>query len=327
MTSSNAYGMHMPQWKKQGLIYSCESREFFKSHATRPVPVLLGDDRLRLYFSSRGSDDMPYPTYIDVDPNEPGNVLFVNEKPLLNLGRTGTFDDSGVTPVSILDEPGRSLMYYVGWKRRRYNVTIETSIGVAYVDHEKGTLQRVYEGPILAQDPVHPILVAAPFVVRDAEEYVMWYCSGTEWRQMEHGPEMLYTVFRATSPDGFSWKQSPSDPVIPYNFDGEVISAPWIVKTLDGWQMWYSTRGSRTPSEKNYLIGVAVSGDGTTWRRMDKIAAIGTSMTGWDSEMVCYPAIINIGGRTCMFYCGNGVGRGGIGYAVADRKLDILDWK
>jgi hypothetical protein len=326
VTSSSAISGDWPQWRKQGLIYTCEDRRFFKSHATRPIPVLLDERRLRLYFSSRGSNDMPYPTYIDVNPEDPQEILYINEEPQLDLGRTGTFDDSGITPVSILDEPGRSLMYYVGWKRRRYNVTIETSIGAAYVDHKAGILQRVSEGPILGQDPSHPILVAAPFVVRQAGGYVMWYCSGTEWRQMEHGPEMLYTVYRAASNDGLIWRKTSTDPAIPYRFDGEVVSAPWVIRSRAGWQMWYSTRGSRTPAEKNYRIGVAVSDDGLSWTRVDERARIGRSESGWDSEMACYPAIINLADRTCMFYCGNGVGRGGIGYAVADRQLDLIDW-
>lgn len=325
MTSFEAEAVAtLPKWHKCGLLYTCENRSFFKSHATRPIPLRVDESRLRLFFSSRGSDDIPYPSYIDVNAHDPGEVLYVNEQPLLQLGRTGTFDDSGITPVSILKEPQRTLMYYVGWKRRRWGVTIETSIGAAFLEADDTTLRRVYEGPILAQDPDHPILVAAPYVIRHGGEYLMWYCSGTEWRQMQHGPEMLYTVYRARSDDGLKWTQVSNKPAIPYLYDGEVISAPWVIRTRSGWQMWYSTRGSESPTAKNYRIGVAISQDGMAWTRVDDHAGIRTSSSGWDSEMVCYPAIINIGDKTYMFYSGNGVGRGGIGYAIADRKLDII---
>ena len=104
------------KWIKKGLIYSCENREFFKSHATRPIPVLISQKILRIFFSSRGVDDMPYPPFIDVDPSNPKKILSINEKPLLNLGKTGTFDDSGITPVSILKTDKDLFMYYVGWK-------------------------------------------------------------------------------------------------------------------------------------------------------------------------------------------------------------------
>jgi len=71
---------------------------------------------------------------------------------------------------------------------------------------------------------------------------------------------------------------------------------------------------------------VATSQDGLSWTRCDSKVGISKSDTGWDSEMICYPAIFNYNDKTYMFYSGNGVGKGGIGYAVADKKLDIDEW-
>lgn len=313
------------QWEKKGLFYKCENRTFFKSHTTRPIPILLGN-KIRLYLSSRDKDDMPYPTYVDVSAENPSKVLYIHEKPLFGLGRAGTFDDSGVTPVSILIEKNRRLMYYVGWKRRRYAVTIEPSIGVALINESFSEAERLYEGPILGQDPDHPLFTAAPFVVFTNNRYVMWYCSGTDWRDTDHGPEMVYTVFQAYSDDGLNWKQLSGGPAIPYKFSGEIVSAPWIVKTKDKFLMWYSTRGSATVRDKNFSIGLAKSDDALSWERIDDEAGIKQSNTGWDSEMVCYPAVINYKDRTYMFYSGNGSGRGGIGYAIADRQIKMTDW-
>ena len=312
-------------WEKKGLIFKCENRSFFKSHTTRPIPILLGDT-IRLFLSSRDKDDMPYPTFIDVSADNPSEVLYIHEKPLFELGRTGTFDDSGITPVSILVEESRRLMYYVGWKRRRYGVTIEPSIGVATINESFSEAERLFEGPILGQNPDHPLFTAAPFVVRWNHSYFMWYCSGTDWINTEHGPEMVYTIFQAVSDDGLNWKQLSGDPAIPYKFDGEVVSAPWVVK-LDGkFLMWYSTRGSATKKDKNFDIGLAESFDGISWLRKDQHAGITRSNDGWDSQMICYPAVINFLDKTYMFYSGNGSGRGGIGYAVANQQIEIKNW-
>lgn len=318
----------LPTWTKKGKIYSRNGGAFFESHATRPIPYYLSANRLRLFFSSRAVNDMPYPTFIDVEADNPSKVIHICETPLLDLGRTGTFDDSGITPVCIYrnSETG-SLMYYVGWKRRRYGVTIEASIGVAKLISNGTKLERIFEGPILAQNPNDPLFVAAPFVIPKKGGFHMWYCSGTEWRNMEQGPEMLYTVFEATSPDGVNWEQIDSSPTIDYEFDGEVISAPWVVNLKDGRMlMWYSYRGSNKPNEKNYTPGLALKEKGSKWRRIDNKVNISKSKSGWDSEMICYPAIFNYQDTTYMFYSGNGVGKGGIGYAVADQKLEILDW-
>jgi hypothetical protein len=310
----------LPRWEKRGRIFSREGGGFFKSHATRPIPYRLADGRLRIFFSSRCGDDMPHPAFIDVDPADPARVLAVAETPLLPLGRPGTFDDSGITPVSILRSPDGDLMYYVGWKRRRYGVTIETSIGVAEIVAGGDRLAKRFEGPILAQDPVHPLMVAAPFVVPWEHGLRMWYCSGSEWRQTPNGPEPVYSVCRADSADGIHWRADGRF-VLEAAGDGEVVSAPWVVRHAGGWLMWYSHRGSESPEAKRYRIGVAASLDGEHWVRRDDEAGLDRSAEGWDSAMACYPSFYEHDGRTVMLYCGNHVGRGGIGWAVASEPF------
>lgn len=302
-------------WLKKGLIYVPSGDGFFKTHVTRPIPFLLNDTVLRIFFSSRDGDDMPYPNYIDVDPACPNKILHVNQTPLMNLGRTGTFDDSGITPTCILLHDDKARMYYVGWKRRRYGVTIEASIGLADIINNGDTLRRVYEGPILGQDKIHPLMTAAPFVLFDDNRYKMWYCSGTEWRHCCGNPEPIYTVFYAESEDAINWKPY-NQPVIQYKFDGEVVSAPWVLKIGRQYHMWYSTRGTATKQDKNFTMGYAESDDGINWKRLDDQVGIRRSDSGWDSEMICYPSFFPHKNKIYMFYSGNNVGKGGVGYAV-----------
>src|SRR5262249_35032515 len=108
----------------------------------------------------------------------------------------------------------------------------------------------------------------------------------------------------------------------PRKFDGEVVSAPWVEKAGGEYHMWYSTRGYVTKQAKNYVIGYAHSKDGVNWTRRDDLAGIDRSAEGWDSEMVCYPAMYPRGDKVYMFYSGNAVGKGGIGYAIADNFLN-----
>ena len=42
---------------------------------------------------------------------------------------------------------------------------------------------------------------------------------------------------------------------------------------------------------------------------------IDVSPTGWDAEMICYPAVINVKGKTYLFYNGNNNGETGFGVA------------
>jgi hypothetical protein len=310
----------MIEWKKMGRIFVPSGEGFFKTHAARPVPCQLSDDVLRIFFSSRDHDDRMLPTFIDVEADNPGNILHVAEQPLVGLGDPGTFDDSGVTLGSIIVRDGDASLYYTGWKRRRSSVSFELSIGMLRWDREQDSYQRAFAGPILGQDKNHPLLTAGPFVVSEDGGYRMWYCSGTDWKFPQNIPEPIYTVFYAESSDGINWNPR-NNPVIDFKYDGEVISAPWVLRVNGKYCMWYSTRGHETKQAKNYRIGYAESADGISWIRRDELAGITCSESGWDSEMICYPSFHAFKDKIYMLYSGNSVGKGGIGYAVADNFL------
>lgn len=306
-------------WQKRGLIYCPDGSGYFKTHATRPIPYRLNEHTLRLFFSSRNSDDTMLPTFVDVDIRDPGKVIKVGDQPLIELGSPGTLDDSGVVPTSIIELKNQVNFYYSGYKRRRL-VSFELAIGVFIWDRETDRYWRRFKGPILAQDKDHPLCAAAPFVSVQDGKFKMWYCSGTDWKFPNNSPEPIYTVFYAESDDGVNWRPY-ANPVIPYKFDGEVVSAPWVERVRDKYLMWYSTRGHASRTEKNYTIGFAVSDDGISWQRLDDQVGISRSEAGWDSEMICYPALYPYKDIIYMFYSGNHVGRGGIGYAVAKNFL------
>jgi hypothetical protein len=306
-------------WRKCGLIYCPDGNGFFKSHATRPIPYRVNKETLRLFYSSRDSDDRMLPTFIDVDVSDPGRIIAVANRPLIEVGSRGTFDDSGVTLGSIVECQGELRFYYTGWKRRRV-VSFELSIGILIWDKKSSRCERMFQGPIIGQDIHHPLLVAGPFVVIEGGRFKMWYCSGTAWKFPNESSEPIYTVHHATSEDGIIWVPH-GGPVVPYKFDGEVISAPWVIKQKDKYLMWYSTRAHQTSAAKRYTIGFAESNDGVSWRRRDEAAGISCSESGWDSEMICYPSFYPYEDRIYMFYSGNHVGRGGLGYAVTENFL------
>ncbi len=306
------------QWEKKGLIYCPDGAGFFKTHAARPIAHRLDDETLRLFFSSRDADDRMLPSFIDVDVANPGRILRTGAGPLLDIGKPGMFDDSGVTLGCAVEVDEGVNLYYTGWKRRRV-VSFELSIGMIRWDRRTDSFSRCFEGPILSQDRQHPLQVAGPFVMLEGQHYKMWYCSGTDWRFPEGRPEPIYTVFYAESSDGINWE--PRGLAIDYKFEGEVVSAPWVLKSEGKYLMWYSTRGHETKAAKNYVIGFAESEDGVHWIRADESVGIARSETGWDSEMICYPTFYAYEDKIYMFYSGNGVGRGGVGYAIADNFL------
>lgn len=308
--------MKQYSWERLGCIFTRTSQNGpLVSHVTRPIPVLLPDmGVIRVFHSSRDADDIPHPAFIDVDANDPTRIVRVESHPLLDLGRPGTFDDSGITPTSIIPSSG-GLMYYVGWKRRRTSdVSIEASIGVARVDIATGEMSRIFDGPILGQSIDHPFMTAAPFVIENPSGFEMWYCSGTGWTKRDKSPEMLYSIRHAISPDGIQWTPDSGFLIDPLHKD-EIHSAPWVRRVNGIFEMWFSSRGVSTMASKNFKPSFAYSLDGTTWTRNDDSTGLERSVEGFDSEMLCYPALIEAEGNTYLFYSGNGVGRGGLGVA------------
>lgn len=77
----------------------------------------------------------------------------------------------------------------------------------------------------------------------------------------------------------------------------------------------------RLSREKGYRIGYATSSDLLNWTRDDARAGIDVSETGWDAEMISYPHVFELDGRTLMLYLGNQVGRAGFGLAELEGTL------
>ncbi len=73
--------------------------------------------------------------------------------------------------------------------------------------------------------------------------------------------------------------------------------------------------------ENGYRIGYASSTNLTDWVRDDSKAGIDVSEEGWDSEMISYPHVFDLHGKTYLAYLGNRVGKDGFGLAVLDGKL------
>jgi hypothetical protein len=301
-------------WEKLGFIYTPSGDSIFKSHAARPVVVNLNNGRLRIFFSSRDSNDRMIPSFIEVSDSNPLEVLYINSESLIDIGKPGTFDDSGITLGSYVNIDDEIFFYHTGWKRRRV-VSFELSIGLLKWNESTKKFYRVFEGPIISQDRWHPYLAAGPFVLKDNNRFRMYYCSGDSWIFPNEIPEPIYNVHTCESSDGISWKNF-TGPILNYNFSGEVISAPWVIKKDKSYHMWYSFRGSSSREEKAYKIGYAHSEDNKTWIRRDKDVGITRSSSGWDSEMICYPSILEVRGVYFMFYSGNQVGKGGLGVAA-----------
>jgi len=304
------------QWEKQGLIFAPDGRyEWMQSHAQKPV-VLVKDKILRVYFATRPQPSLSVTTFLDVDMEDPGKVLYVHNKPVLELGEPGTFDAYGIIPSCICEHAGKVWLYYGGWDRR-VSVPHSNWTGLAISDDRGLTFRKVSAGPILDRTPTEIFSGAGCFVLKDSNEWLMWYGSTTAWIEIDGRWEEHYVIKRACSPDGVIWGRD-NKPSIPSKYQFEATTCPSVLKKNKKYHMWFPFRGIRDfrGGKNSYRIGYAWSHDLEQWFREDDIAGIDVSGEGWDSEMIAYPYVVDTPNGTLMFYNGNGFGASGIGYAL-----------
>jgi hypothetical protein len=155
------------RWVKKGLIFNADRQyPWMAHHASMPIADKIDDRRLRIYFGPRDDEGRTRPAFIDVDADNPARILYLHDRPVLDLGKPGTFDDSGVMPSCIVNEAGRKLLYYNGWNRG-VSVPYRVSIGLAASTDGGVTFERLFEGPIVDRTHIEPYFCAMPSVLVD----------------------------------------------------------------------------------------------------------------------------------------------------------------
>jgi hypothetical protein len=300
------------KWRKLGLVYS-PNGEFWwaQQYASFPTAVSHGRDLVRVYFTSLDKDNFGRGAYVDVNARNPTEVVAAVEKPLLDLGSIGDFDDCGVNPFTVASFGGRELMYYQGWQRT-FRAPYAIFTGLA-INSGNGEFKKWARVPVLERTNDEPHIRGAPFVLADGKRLSMWYVSSSEWSNRGRHLHYRIVVRYASSADGINWLTHPKVCLSPE--PGEyAIGRPVVLKENGTYRMWYSIRSFEQP----YAIGYAESDDGIEWIRRDAAAGISRSDSGWDSEMVCYAYVIRLGGQLTMFYNGNQHGATGFGCAVLE---------
>src|SRR5215469_729335 len=179
-------------------------------------------------------------------------------------------------------------------------------------------------GPVFGSSPDEPFVVSGPKIRRFDGVWHMWYIAGRKWKLVTGRPEPVYKIRMATSPDGFHWTRMNRDLIESRLEPDEAQASPDVFEANGKYHMFFCYRYSADyRNRKNgYRIGYASSTNLIDWIRDDSKAAIGVSEHGWDSEMISYPHVFALDGKTYLAYLGNAVGRYGFGLAVLEGRLE-----
>ncbi len=320
----------MFHWNKLGKVFTPQAvtgRPWLKEFAQAPATLVL-DDVVRVYFSCRPQPDsngqyVSYSAYVDLDRADLFKVRDVARQPILGLGGLGEFDEFGTYPVSVIEDGPQVRAYYAGWTRCE-SVPFNVAIGCALSTDSGKTFEKLGNGPVLSYSVDEPFVLSGPKVRRFNGLFYLFYIAGRKWKRVDGKAEPVYKIRMATSADGVHWEKLGKDLIPSRIEEDEAQASPDVFCANGKYHMFFCYRYSSgfRGNQFGYRIGYASSSDLCEWTRDDSKAGIDVSEQGWDAEMISYPHVFALDGKTYLAYLGDQVGRHGFGLAVLDGTLE-----
>ncbi len=302
------------EWTKLGLVYKPEGRNAWKvTSALTPTPVLF-DDKIRVYAGFRDVNGVSRIGFVDLDLSDPTKILRVSEKPALDIGLPGTFDDNGVILGDVIRESDSLRMYYVGFQLTS-KAKFLAFTGVAVSTDNGETFQRVSNVPVLDRQENAYLFNAVHTVIKEKNKYRFWLGAGSEWQIINGVQYPSYNVKYIESEDGLKFQEKSVD-CLRFTVPNEYrIGRPRVYNENGEYKIIF-TWGTK---EGKYQMGYATSADGIIWHRKDDILNFHPSETGWDDKWVSYGALFRTNDRDYMVYNGNEMGKDGFGLAILNK--------
>lgn len=295
--------------KNKGIIYGAKGEygEWMENSAMKPIPIMIGNV-LRVYFTCRTKDGAGRPSYVDLNPDNPSEVLFVNKKPLLEFGNVGYFDDNGVVPCTVIESNGKYYMYYTGFNLGvKVRMTYFSGLGIS----DDGVHFEKYSTvPIMERTELGSLFRSVQCLVEEKGYWKVYYVAGNKFLQGREKTLAQYELY-CLETDDLTKMNFDGVKVLPCIDDEYRIGAPQVVKEDGIYKMYYCTGTESVVYDLKYAESI----DGIHWDRND--AKLGYSRTpgAWDSDMAAYPSAIKCGEKKYLFYNGNNFGHDGFGYA------------
>ncbi len=206
--------------------------------------------------------------------------------PIVSLGKDGEFDDRHIFAPTVAEEGGVFRLWYSGSRGNPGNRVFR--LGLATSSDGK-QFEKFADNPVLQMaDGAHSVLT--PTILRNPDGSVLrengklrlWFASAML------GKSGLHTLHEATSTDGIKWDE-PSGPLL------ENCYCPTILKSSDGYEMWFSD-----VSRRPWVLRHASSTDGRKWNVTPRPAIV-LNQT-WEGEVLVYPTVMKIDGTYLMWY-------------------------
>jgi len=301
------------KWNKRGLIYIPPFDGSWRDNsALTPTAFLLNDKTIRVYAALRDPQGIGRIGYIDVSAENPSRVFAVSDRPVLDIGQQGMFDDNGTILGDLIRVGNEVWMYYVGFQLVQ-KVKFLAYSGLAISTDGGENFTRYSETPVLDRADEAKYIRAIHSVIYEDEKFKVWYATGNGWENINGISYPQYDINYIESVDGKIFASSGYKIIENDAANKEYrIGRPRAYR--DG--NTYVINFTYGTTDGRYQAGQARSLDGIHWQREDRKLGLTLSAEGWDSLHLSYPSILHVpDGKTYIFYNGNNMGRDGFGYA------------
>jgi len=303
------------RWKRLGHVFTWTTpNAWWHSHTMAPSAVDMGDGRIRIYLGCWDAFGLSRIGWIDVASFAPRRVIAICKRPVLDLGRAGTFDENGVFPAHVARVGEEIRLYYTGFQLghrvRHFN------FGGLAIGRDGENFKRVSEVPVLDRADEGLYVRAGLSVLLENGIFHSVYSAGSSWMETGGKQRPCYDVYYQMSKDGIMY--SPHGRCI-LTHDPQVehgLGRPQVVR-IRGQRFVYHTR--RVLGMK-YYMGCAREDEDGHWKREDDIIGFAHTTSDFDSEMIYFPSVVYVpeSDRYLLFYSGNDFGKAGLGVAVLD---------
>lgn len=302
-------------WLKKGIILEPNTELWWQQkYAILPTPIHLEKEGIiRVFYASTCQQNIGRISFVDLNDKNPSDILYKHIDFIAGEGPEGSFDENGINPSSIVFFNNKWLLFYAGYQRH-HKTPYSIFSGVLVSDDCKN-FTRIRNIPVLERLNDELSLRSAPTIKFSEDKLLMWYVADKGWDIMEgsiFGKKKMpqYSIKYGESKDGINWNTKP-EYILQLKPNEFGIGRPFIHVNGSDYLLFYSLR----TKNKTYRIGYAESEDAINWTRKDEEIGIDVSESGWDSEMICYPAVLTAHNKTYLFYNGNNNGATGFGYA------------
>jgi len=235
-------------------------------------------------------------------------------KPVLEPGPPGNWDDSGVGAPCVIFDGSTYHMWYTGSDGSNYRIGYATSLdGISW------TKDTIHNPVLTLGDPGEwdDDWVYISNVVKVNNIYHMWYTGGDG---LDH-----YYIGHATSSDRINWTKDIANPVLitgPENWESDWVAASFVIFENDTFHMWYEGYGG-IGDITHVGYATATNPNGQNWTK-DTLhnPVLSPSPGNWDYPRIENPNIATYDNKLFMFYNGGSYENQDIGFATSTDKVN-----